>query len=526
MELSMEFDLSLGKILLGFAGVSVAVCAYKFHSSNNNEEVSCSDGEDISSELNQSCCTEDKKVKLPETSKELVSVGEKRFVGRNKLLINPKKVKIPKIKPAVICPEPKVSPAVSSMDLNEVSEIKEILESDNCLTQNKNKNFKPNSAPVEKWIYYPFDEDYMKDAFLGIFSHQQKVFVLKYHMNELEKVLTQMENTELSAVKMEKLVLKRVEQLKSKTTRFFKLGSYQIELKVWEILFEQTDIKRKKVHDFDDFIKVLKLINEFYGYMTHTFEKYIELCMLRLNSPQKYKYDFNMFFKNISEKKIATLNCIKSNLNNRLDETVETVKTLLLYSSSHLLNAVTDEDSKHLNMENDILESKQIFDSLVTCLRVERLSNYVLTQQKQLEQTLTDLSNRETTTENYTTLINKRIKQLKEASGENNLLTELFSCELTKWTSLSTDPNSSAKFPKDVFEDINLCYGYLITASGNTDHMKLKPGNGIQIDCNEINGLLECYKSLLDIAWSIDNLLFLLILKVVINLQSELITIM
>ena len=249
MELSMEFDLSLGKMLLGFAGVSVAVCAYKFHSSNNNEEVSCCDGEDIFSELNQSCCTEDKKVKSPETSNELVSNVEKRFVGRNKLLINPKKVKIPKIKPVVICPEPKVSPAVSCMDLNEVSEINEILESDNCLTQNKNKHFKPNSAPVENkhpYTYYPFDEDYMKDAFLGIFCHQQKVFVIKYHMNELEKVLTQMENTELSAVKMEKLVLKRVEQLKSKTTRFFKLGSYQIELKVWEILFEQTDIKKKK----------------------------------------------------------------------------------------------------------------------------------------------------------------------------------------------------------------------------------------------------------------------------------------
>ena len=82
----MNFDLSLGKMLLGFAGISVAVCAYKFYFSNNNEAVTCYDGEDIIlSELQQSCRTEDKKVKPIETSK-------KPAISKNKLLTNPKKV--------------------------------------------------------------------------------------------------------------------------------------------------------------------------------------------------------------------------------------------------------------------------------------------------------------------------------------------------------------------------------------------------------------------------------------------------
>ena len=110
IKLSIKFDLSLGKILLGFAGVSVAVCAYKFCSSKNNEEVSCSNDEDIiPSVLKESCCAEDKIVKSPETSHELVSVVKELIVGRNKLLINPGKNKIPKPKPVFIRLEPKVS---------------------------------------------------------------------------------------------------------------------------------------------------------------------------------------------------------------------------------------------------------------------------------------------------------------------------------------------------------------------------------------------------------------------------------
>ena len=113
-------------------------------------------------------------------------------------------------------------------------------------------------------------------------------------------------------------------------------------------------------------------------------------------------------------------------------------------------------------------------------------------------------------------MINKRIKQLKEAFGINYLLTVLFKCEIVNWTSLSTESKKSLKeFHGDIFHKINFFYGFLITALGNTDHMKLKPGNYVKVDCYEIKDLLKSYDSLLDIAKSIDNLLYLLILKVV-----------
>ena len=54
IKLSMKIDLSLGKILLGVAGISVAVYAYKIFSPDENEEVSCLTDEDVyPSDLNQ-----------------------------------------------------------------------------------------------------------------------------------------------------------------------------------------------------------------------------------------------------------------------------------------------------------------------------------------------------------------------------------------------------------------------------------------------------------------------------------------
>ena len=38
IKLSIKIDLSLGRILLGFAGISVSVCAHKFYYSKKNEE--------------------------------------------------------------------------------------------------------------------------------------------------------------------------------------------------------------------------------------------------------------------------------------------------------------------------------------------------------------------------------------------------------------------------------------------------------------------------------------------------------
>ena len=73
IKLSMKIDLSLGKILLGFAGISVVVCAYKFYSLKQNEKVTsvkngCGDNE-------ENYCTEDN-LSLSEStsnSKSLIS---------------------------------------------------------------------------------------------------------------------------------------------------------------------------------------------------------------------------------------------------------------------------------------------------------------------------------------------------------------------------------------------------------------------------------------------------------------------
>ena len=46
---SMKFGSVLGKVLLGFAGISIAVCAYKFYSSNKNKEALSSNGEEVAS---------------------------------------------------------------------------------------------------------------------------------------------------------------------------------------------------------------------------------------------------------------------------------------------------------------------------------------------------------------------------------------------------------------------------------------------------------------------------------------------
>ena len=53
IKLSLKIDLSLGKILLGFAGISVSVCAYKLYSTKENKEVTClTDENDYLSDLN------------------------------------------------------------------------------------------------------------------------------------------------------------------------------------------------------------------------------------------------------------------------------------------------------------------------------------------------------------------------------------------------------------------------------------------------------------------------------------------
>ena len=44
---SLKFSSVLGKVLLGCAKISVAVCTYKFYSLNKNKKVQTSSGEDV-----------------------------------------------------------------------------------------------------------------------------------------------------------------------------------------------------------------------------------------------------------------------------------------------------------------------------------------------------------------------------------------------------------------------------------------------------------------------------------------------
>ena len=102
----------------------------------------------------------------------------------------------------------------------------------------------------------------------------------------------------------------------------------------------------------------------------------------------------------------------------------------------------------------------------------------------------------------------------------------MFSCELSKWTRLSTEScNSLTEVQRGVFENIYSFYGYLISALQRTYGIKSKQENGIQIESDEIDELVECYSVLLNSAKTIENLSNLSLLRVVVKLQSELVTI-
>ena len=149
------------------------------------------------------------------------------------------------MKPFVKCSESKIISPVSSRNLNEVSETKDILKADNSYTQVEKENFlrdknedfthvenknftavenrsstplknesttlakRKNTSSVENinsYINTHFDDNRLTETFMDIFSHQQHCIVIKYHMNELKKVLTQIENIKPSNANMESLI--------------------------------------------------------------------------------------------------------------------------------------------------------------------------------------------------------------------------------------------------------------------------------------------------------------------------------
>ena len=120
-------------------------------------------------------------------------------------------------------------------------------------------------------------------------------------------------------------------------------------------------------------------------------------------------------------------------LNGRLIETVDKIKSSFETCFSSNLSKFGDEPSneiKNFTTKTEISKSKETFDSLVTCSRVDRISSIVENQHTQLENVIKDLGSEEITAENKARLINKRIEQLKE-SFDDDFNRELFYCEVS-----------------------------------------------------------------------------------------------
>ena len=96
IKLSLKFDMSMGKILLGFAGISLVVCAYKLYSTKEKEESPNSDNDDIIlTESDQNLCFESKDTDdLVSTLriKKKVSSDKDSNKDRHELKSSPKKV--------------------------------------------------------------------------------------------------------------------------------------------------------------------------------------------------------------------------------------------------------------------------------------------------------------------------------------------------------------------------------------------------------------------------------------------------
>ena len=81
------------------------------------------------------------------------------------------------------------------------------------------------------------------------------------------------------------------------------------------------------------------------------------------------------------------LKSIRECLNGRLIETVDKIKFSFETCFSSNLSKFSDESSNQIEKftsKTEILKSKEIFDSLITCLHVGRISSFVENQYTQL----------------------------------------------------------------------------------------------------------------------------------------------
>ena len=126
---------------------------------------------------------------------------------------------------------------------------------------------------------------------------------------------------------------------------------------------------------------------------------------------------------------------------------------------------------------------------------------------------------KEITAEYKIHLINKRIKQLKEYF-DDDFNKELFYCEVIEWNRI-LDKTKDLNMSNII--SIKCCYENILEVLKKDDGLKYNLENQIQVKSVEIDELLGKINSLLDFAEDTENMPFLLILKVLINLLNELI---
>ena len=183
-------------------------------------------------------------------------------------------------------------------------------------------------------------------------------------------------------------------------------------------------------------------------------------------------------------------------LNGRLIKTVDKIKSSFKTCFSSNLSKFSDESSKKIKnftTKTEISKSKETFDSLVTCLRADRISSYVENQQTQLGNMITDLDCEDFTAENKANFINKRIEQLKE-SFDDDFNKELFYCEVSEWNRILEQIEDLSI--SNIFS-IKCCYEKILEVLKKADGIKYKIEKQIQVKSVEIDELLGRINSLL-----------------------------
>ena len=504
IKLSVKFDLSLGNILLGFAGISVAACAYKFYSPKKN--IVILDEYDHAYDNQQNYCTEDNVSFAESTSNsnivsEVIDPAEVRNESKtvSKRVVNQSKTSFPSTNTST--DEGLNDDSVLNRDLDIKVNFPLTNESMDFIEPNKF-----NKVDFEKY-------------FFEVIENQKSIILLRFHKNEIGKVITETENTDVSFEVIKKLSKKRLQQLEPDKNKHFVANGHLVEQKAWEILTVTT--KKHKTSKFNNSKQIFKLISSLYDNLIMYLERNIEVNVSLLK-----KEDVLDNYSKLIEHIDQSMQNIYSFKGEEFKECIDNMKTDLLqfYGRNPLINIVSNEtEVKSTVIANEIEKYIKGFEKITNYLLENNFLTLLDIQQKNLKQVLKELSFGEITTENYTALINKRIKQLKEVIKDNDVNIELFKCEITEWTILSTDKyDSLTNLSWNVLENIEAFYGHLTYVLNMTKNIKLKLKNSIHLGCEELNDLSENFYILLDTIRKLPSRLNHIILLIVVTLQVEL----